>query len=377
MTITHLQPATLPAQHRFHFLDALRGIAALLVITLHAPAVFTRALYMHSAYLAVDFFFCLSGFVIAFSYERRLAGQLSFQDFFVARIIRLYPLAALGTLFGTLGAIATYVLHAGHDTLLALVPQVLFGFLLLPDVAVPTLHSNMFPLDFMMWTLFFELVANFGYAVLVGFRFATSRILLLLASVAFLLLSACRIKFGTLNIGVTLYTAPVALLRVAVSFSIGVLVFRAYHRYKRAALKGLTASIAALTISLFFVYVFSGANSYLRSAAWELTMVAIVFPALVFIGAHISLASHWTSLCAFLGNVSYPLYILHGPLLWPLLQPGPGAFALTHATAAMAIMVAYVALLVFIARFAATFYDEPLRKRLTFAYQRRRISTNA
>lgn len=344
----------------------------MLVITLHAPAVFTRALFMHSAFLAVDFFFCLSGFVIAFSYERRLSAQLSFQDFFVARIIRLYPLAALGTLFGTLSAIATYIFHTGYVTIPSLVPQILFGFLLFPDIAVPNMHYNMFPLDFMMWTLFFELVANFGYAALVRFHLAGSRILLALATVTFLLLLFCRLKFGTLNVGVTLYTAPVAFLRVAVSFSIGVLVFRAYHRYKRSTVKGLTASIVALVISLLFVYIFSGAQPYLRSAAWELAMVVILFPTLVFAGAHISLPARWTSVCAFLGNISYPLYILHGPLLWPLLLPGPGNFALTHASAGMAIMVAYAALLVYIAWLAATFYDGPVRKRLTAAYQHRR-----
>ncbi len=332
---------------------------------------------MHSAFLAVDFFFCLSGFVIAFSYERRLSDQLSFQDFFVARIIRLYPLAALGTLLGTIGAILSYIFHTGYMTLPGLMPQVLFGLLLVPDVAVPNLHYNMFPLDFMMWTLFFELVANFGYAALVRFRLAGSRLLLLLATVTFFLLVICRLKFGTLNLGVTLFTAPIALLRVAVSFSLGVLVFRAYRLHKRSALKGLSASIAALVLSLLFVYVFSGIHSFLHSAAWELTMVAVIFPALVYAGAHISLPGRWTKLCAFLGTISYPLYILHGPLLWPLLLAGPGAFALAHAKAAMSIMVVYAAILVFIAWLAAIFYDAPVRKRLTLAYQRRKAVIHA
>jgi peptidoglycan/LPS O-acetylase OafA/YrhL len=377
MTTSNLQPATPAAQHRFHFLDALRGLAALLVVTLHFPAIFARALIMRSAFLAVDFFFCLSGFVIAFSYERRLLSQISYKDFVVARLIRLYPLAALGTLIGTAGAILTCVLHLGTGTLLSLAPKAIFGFFLFPDVVVPNLHADMFPLDFMMWTLFFELLANFGYAALVRFRLAGNRVMLSIATTTFLLLVICRVKYGTLNLGVTLFTSPIALLRVAVSFSLGVLVFRAYHRYKRKAVNGSVATLLATILSIFMVYLFSGVNAFLSSAVWELLMVAVVFPALVFVGAHIALPSRWTSLCAFLGNVSYPLYILHGPLMWPLLLPGPSRFAWTNPNAAMAVVFPYAALLIFIAWITATFYDAPVRKRLTLAYQHRNAVIHA
>src|ERR1039458_3367376 len=80
---------------RFHLLDAMRGIAAILVVLYHIPSIFKHTLDFPNSILAVDFFFCLSGFVIAFSYEQRLRDHLNFRDFMVVRLTRLYPLFAL------------------------------------------------------------------------------------------------------------------------------------------------------------------------------------------------------------------------------------------------------------------------------------------
>jgi peptidoglycan/LPS O-acetylase OafA/YrhL len=370
VTASYIQPATPATHHRFHFLDALRGLAALLVITLHAPGVFIRTLFMSNAYLAVDFFFCLSGFVIAFSYEKRLSTSLTLRDFTIARLIRLYPLAALGTTIGLVGTIATHLLQPTPESWLPLVPQALCGFALVPDIFISSLHFNLFPLDFMMWTLFFELLANFAYAALVKCNLAGNWLLLSLASAAFLGLAAVRLKFGTLNLGVTFFTAPVALLRVSVSFCLGILVYRLYQRFKRKSLTGGMAILAALTIATLFLAPLSGAKHFMTTAPWELGMVAPFFPAVIFIGAHISLPSAWTNLCTFLGNISYPLYILHGPLLWPLLRPGPCSYASTHATNATIILALYTAFLIFIAWLAGHVYDAPIRIRLTRMIQR-------
>ena len=72
----------------FVTLDGLRGIAALAVVTRHAP--YFRNPFFES-YLAVDFFFVLSGFVLAHAYGQRLRGNLSILDFVKIRIVRLYP----------------------------------------------------------------------------------------------------------------------------------------------------------------------------------------------------------------------------------------------------------------------------------------------
>jgi peptidoglycan/LPS O-acetylase OafA/YrhL len=84
-------------------LDGLRGVAAILVVLFHENYWFSQTGLVPKAYLAVDFFFCLSGFIIAYSYsEHLISGQLSFLKFSAIRLVRLYPLYLLGTVLGLL-----------------------------------------------------------------------------------------------------------------------------------------------------------------------------------------------------------------------------------------------------------------------------------
>ena len=83
----------------FYGLDALRGIAAAVVVTRHAPALFGIGLFPNSS-LGVDLFFVMSGFVIAHAYDQRIEKGLNWRQFLVIRAIRLYPLDLLGTALG-------------------------------------------------------------------------------------------------------------------------------------------------------------------------------------------------------------------------------------------------------------------------------------
>jgi peptidoglycan/LPS O-acetylase OafA/YrhL len=79
---------------RFRALDGWRGICAVLIALHHFPA---RGFIYHlplvrNAWLLVDFFFVLSGFVIAFSYGERLARANEFRLFAIRRFFRLWPL---------------------------------------------------------------------------------------------------------------------------------------------------------------------------------------------------------------------------------------------------------------------------------------------
>jgi peptidoglycan/LPS O-acetylase OafA/YrhL len=85
---------------RFRVLDSWRGIAALCVVLFHFEAVNDiRALpFVRNSYLFVDFFFVLSGFVIAHAYGDRLQSPLEAGQFIVRRFGRVWPLhiAVLG-----------------------------------------------------------------------------------------------------------------------------------------------------------------------------------------------------------------------------------------------------------------------------------------
>ena len=87
-------------RRRYETLDALRGLAALAVVVFHLGQVRLAPDLVPHGYLAVDFFFVLSGFVVAHAYEEALRGSLSFRSFALRRAIRLYPLAILGATAG-------------------------------------------------------------------------------------------------------------------------------------------------------------------------------------------------------------------------------------------------------------------------------------
>jgi peptidoglycan/LPS O-acetylase OafA/YrhL len=82
---------------RIALLDGLRGLCALLIVFFHFHMV-GDGLHNH-AYLAVDVYFLLSGFVVASAYEARLKSGAGVGWFFGVRMARLYPLYILLFLF--------------------------------------------------------------------------------------------------------------------------------------------------------------------------------------------------------------------------------------------------------------------------------------
>ncbi len=88
---------------RFEILDGLRGVAAMIVVAFHLFETYSPGSseqIINHGYLAVDFFFVLSGFVIGYAYDDRW-GSMSTWNFFKRRLIRLQPMVILGTLIGT------------------------------------------------------------------------------------------------------------------------------------------------------------------------------------------------------------------------------------------------------------------------------------
>ena len=104
MTTETISTTKLQSKHHFSTLDGLRGVAAIAIVVFHfmeiAYSDFTKNFIAHG-FLAVDFFFCLSGFVMAYAYDDRLKG-MGLMAFFKARIIRLHPLVVLGGVLGLL-----------------------------------------------------------------------------------------------------------------------------------------------------------------------------------------------------------------------------------------------------------------------------------
>ncbi len=288
-------------------LDGLRGIAAVVVVISHAGRFF-GPYQPGSAYLAVDLFFVLSGFVIAHAYGQKLAGSyLSFRAFVIARVTRLYPLYASGTVIAALAALTalTVTKDAGTWNLPGLEMASLLALFMLPSpIGIP---ERFFPLNFPAWSLFYEMVVNLAYAAFDG----KIRPWLYGSVIAF---SAGSIvvqsfMFGGVNQGALWITTPWALARVFYSFPIGIILYHC-HRRLSASIVPTALLCAALAACLYYT-----PPESLR-ATYDIMFVLFLSPALVLAGAVSAPGGSRINLAyQFLGTISYPLYVLHDPII--------------------------------------------------------------
>ena len=190
-------------------LDALRGIAALVVLVGHAGALYN--LYeIPGGLFAVDFFFMLSGYVLARSYEHAFGNGLSPAVFVWKRYKRLWPLCALGTALLVVPALAW--------------PQgwqvAVLNLLLLPSFA----YAAAYPINPPLWSIFFELVANAVHAVFL-YRARLVTVIVVLA----LICAGLAWRTETYNLGSAAGNFPAGVFRVLLPYSIGVLLWRTWR----------------------------------------------------------------------------------------------------------------------------------------------------
>lgn len=348
---------------RFATLDGLRGLAALLVLVWHALGKHPQYQPLGSAYLAVDLFFMLSGFVVAFAYEDRLRGGMTFRSFWLVRLVRLYPLYLLGTAIGALVATA-WVMQAGGEPwrFKPLIGEMLLGLVLLPK---PVADGEIgFPLNSPAWSLFFELVINLLYAALLPFL--TTRMLVRIAIVSSVGLYAVALHYGTLNVGGGGPQMLAGLVRVICPFTIGVLLYRSWRQDGLGQVPRLGPILPAAALVLLL----AGPEKGVIASLVAPTVVVFGLPIVIALGA-VSLSSprqtYWSER---LGDLSYPIYAIHMPLLMVagFVSTATGAPALTlSAVAALAsIPIAWIALQQF---------DIPVRRFMTARIRRAQTRT--
>jgi peptidoglycan/LPS O-acetylase OafA/YrhL len=172
----------------------------------------------------VDFFFLLSGFVIAAAYERRLIEGMTVGALARIRLIRLYPMILLGLLLGVAWPL---VRLAGGDPGAAGLGAVLFSFarslLLAPPPGIDPVGVGIFPLNGPMWSLAFELADNFAYVLIV--RRLTLPVLIAIVAVSALLVAS--LPFGSgLDAGSEPNDFWWGVPRTTFGFFAGVLIYR-------------------------------------------------------------------------------------------------------------------------------------------------------
>ncbi len=353
-----MQQGASPAAH-FAAFDGLRGLAALAIMLFHLSFLMTGRTIVPHGYLAVDFFFILSGFVVAHAYEARRQAGLSWGGFALLRGIRLYPLAMLGMAEGLL-LLATQVhFHLGrYGALPALAGNVALNLALLPAwLPHRGLGPAMFPADDPLWTLFLELAANLLWAWR-GPRLRTWQLAaLVLAALIWLLVEGLR--YGTLNAGPGFPTAQAGLARVCFGFPCGVLLFRLRTRFARwPGVPGWVLGVALLLALACPLDVHVALMPHAQKLPWwDLLCAALIFPAIIWAGAGSRVQARllWRGL----GDISYPVYALHMPAVKALSHLYT---AHLHKIPAPLLYPVFIALIAACAWAAGKFYDAPVRR---------------
>lgn len=352
----------------YDLLDGLRGVAAITVVWFHIFEAFATSHLdqrINHGYLAVDFFFILSGFVIGYAYDDRW-GKMKTKDFIKRRVIRLHPMVVMGAI---IGAVMFYwqgcpVWDVSKVTIGALFMATFINALLLPATPGTEIRGlgEMYPLNGPGWSLFFEYIGNILYALFIH-KFST-RVLAVLVFLAGcgLALFAIGGPYGDICAGFSLtgteFTA--GSLRLLFSFSAGLLLFRIFKPVK---VKGAFWICSLSIIALLSVPRLGGAEYLWMNGVYDTVCFAVFFPFLVYLGASGKTTDKYTTrICKFLGDISYPLYMVHYPFIYlyyawvkngnlTFQESFPGALGVVIGS----IVLAYGCL---------KFYDIPVRKYL-------------
>ena len=365
----------------YELLDGLRGIAAILVLFYHIFEGFSFAevtngdgdgiiRVLNHGHIAVDFFFILSGFVISYAYDDRWKKMSTWQ-FFKRRLIRLHPMLVMGAIIGTMAfAIVGFEKWDGTTAPMGWVmTAMLLTIFMIP--AVPRVpyevrgNGEMFPLNGPAWSLFFEYIGNILYALII--RRLSTRMLAILTVILGCLHAWFFVGnisgYDMVGVGWTIDEINFwgGLVRMLFPFTIGMLLARIFKPRK---IKGAFWICSIMLIALFSVPYIPSAGNISINSLYEVVCIATIFPFIVWVGACGISSGKTAKINRQLGEISYPLYIVHYPIMyifyaWLIenniynIEECPGAATIVVASS------------IILAHLCLKLYDEPIRRRLT------------
>lgn len=357
------------AKSHYTILDGLRGVASLLVVIFHLFEAYAddnpQKQIINHGYLAVDFFFLLSGFVVAYAYDDRWPAGMTQWAFYRRRLVRLQPMIIIGSLIGAaLFSFQHFSIFpkAATATTWQIVITMLIGFTMIPLAPSADIRGwdETYPLNGPAWSLFFEYFANILYAT--GVHKFSKKALAVLVAAAFAALVYLAVfgKRGDVIGGWSLdpQGLQIGLTRVMFPFFAGILLMRLGARIK------VPHSFAVCSLLLAAALAFpriGGVQNLWINGVYEVACIAVLFPLIVAIGAGEKDENGVSvRIARFFGDLSYPLYITHYPLIyiytgWVVDHKVP---PLQGALLGAGVFVTAVA----IAWACLKLYDEPMRR---------------
>jgi peptidoglycan/LPS O-acetylase OafA/YrhL len=286
----------------FEVLNGLRGIAAVAVVNAHLGDFFGN-IRSANVGLVVDFFFLLSGFVLAHAYDDKLRSGMGTGRFMAARLMRLYPMYLTGFV---VGAVCAWIHFRWGGNLHFFVTAGAGALFLPPPPALSSNDYNLFPLNFPAWSLFYELIANLVFACIA--RRMNNIVLGAVIVISFLALAAIGLNAQTMDLGVRPADWAGGLARVMFSFFAGIALYRMW----RARPVRLNVHPVLLFALLILPLLFKPQKPF--EWAYDLAAISCYFPLLLTLGAQSRPKREWNGVCAILGALSYPLYVIHAPV---------------------------------------------------------------
>ena len=359
----------------YDLLDGLRGVAALTVVCFHLFEAYATSHLdqrINDGYLAVDFFFILSGFVVGYAYDDRWT-KMTVREFLTRRLVRLQPMVVIGAL---IGAVMFYtqgcpVWDVSAVPVAMLLVATLMNAFMIPATPGAEIRGvgEMYPLNGPAWSLFFEYIGNVLYALFI--RRLSTRALAVLVAAAGCGLAAFSVwgPLGDICVGFSLTGENIVggSLRLLFAFPAGLLLSRVFRpvRVRGAFWIGTLAVVALASVPRI-----GGSEHLWMNGVYDALCAVVLFPLIVWIGASGKTTDRVTSrICKFLGDISYPLYMVHYPFIYLYYawvknenltfgQSLPGAAALVAGSVALAWL-------------CLRFYDEPVRRFLSKRLLRR------
>lgn len=341
-----------PQAGRLNLLDGMRGLAAFCVIVDHVPSEPLRFIFA-GRYLAVDFFFALSGFVLARAYSDALTDWPGRLRFIKLRLIRFYPMYLLGFAIGLFWSLVSMLKGWSNTTPAFHLESGVAGLLFLPSPATLRIDGgSLFPYDGPAWSLFFELIINIFWALL-AFRLRGRSMIFFLAA-TFLWAGLAVYHASEPGLGWTWTHFFVGLARVSFGFFVGVAL------YQVSANRSLLPKVPVWLALIPFMFLLTQPVLRDQRSIFDVIAMGLIIPLTILLAANSTVTGWSAKLCRWLGRVSYGVYIIHVPLFLVMLigleKLGLNPTIQTFIVAAVASVVTQIAI---------EFYEMPLRRLLT------------